>query len=99
MAISAIDAAINVLNQLPAGGETSNENSVAFQDFLTQAINQAELASWDSQAFSDALLMGEVNNLHDVTIAAREAELTLSLTVQIRDRLVEAYTELMRMQV
>ncbi len=99
MAVFAIDAVNNVLNGRAAGTANTSESSTQFKDFLTQAIDQAELTSADNQAYTDALLMGEVSNLHDATIAAREAELSLSLTVQIRDRLVDAYTEIMRMQV
>lgn len=99
MAISEIGAVNNVLNGRPAGTANVSGGASQFQDFLTQAIDQAELTSADDQAFTDALLIGELNNLHDAPIAARKAELALSLTVQIRDRLVDAYTEIMRMQV
>ena len=99
MAVSAINAVANVLNGKPAGTANVAEEGAQFKDFLSQAVEQAELTAADNQAFTDALLMGELNNLHDAPIAAREAELAISLTVQIRDRLVDAYTEIMRMQV
>ena len=99
MAVSAIDAVSNVLNGRAAGTANTSENSTQFKDFLTQAIDQAELTSADNQAYTDALLMGEINNLHDATIASSKAELALSLTVQIRDKMVDAYTEIMHMQV
>jgi len=99
MPISPVQAAANVLNGLPAGTANVSSGSSQFKDFLTQAIESAELTSADNQAYTDALLMGELNDLHSATIAAREAELSLSLTVQIRDRLVDAYNEIMRMQV
>ncbi|MEA5058906.1 Flagellar hook-basal body complex protein FliE [bioreactor metagenome] len=99
MAVSPIGAVNNVLNGKAAGTASVSEGSAQFKDFLTQAIDQAELTSADDQAYTDALLIGELNNLHDAPIAARKAELAISLTVQIRDRLVDAYTEIMRMQV
>ncbi|MEA4969059.1 MAG: flagellar hook-basal body complex protein FliE [Candidatus Pelethousia sp.] len=97
--VSALDAVNNVLNGRAAGTANVSDDSIQFKDFLTQAIDQAELTSADNQAYTDALLIGELNDLHDAPIAARKAELALSLTVQIRDRLVDAYTEVMRMQV
>jgi flagellar hook-basal body complex protein FliE len=97
MSISAIEAVINVLNQKPASGVTSADGG--FQSYLTQAIEAANNQGDDNRAFTDAILSGELNNLHDATIAAREAELSLSLVVQMRDRMVEAYNEIMRMQV
>lgn len=99
MNISSIDAVANVLNGLPAGTANVSEGDSSFKDFLTQAIDNAELTTADSRAYTDALLIGELNDIHSATIAAREAELAVNLTVQIRNRLVDAYTEIMRMQV
>lgn len=99
MPVSAIGAVTNVLNGRPAGTAAVSDNEGQFKDFLTQAIDNAELTTADNRAYTDAMLMGELNDLHTATIAAREAELAISLTVQIRDRLVDAYNEIMRMQV
>lgn len=97
--VSAIGAVENVLNGRPAGTANVSGDGAAFKDFLSQAVDQAELTAADNRAYTDALLMGELNDLHTAPIAAREAELAISLTVQIRDRVVDAYTEIMRMQV
>jgi len=99
MPVTPIQAVSNVLNGQPAGTANTTGDGLLFKDFLTEAINNAELTTADNRAYTDALLMGESNDLHEATIAAREAELAISLTVQIRDRLVDAYTEIMRMQV
>lgn len=100
MPITSVDAVTNVLNNLPASGKTSETEIVtAFKDFLSQAISNAEETTYDSAAFADALLAGEVNNLHDVTIAGSKAELAISLVVQIRDKLVDSYNDIIRMQV
>ena len=42
---------------------------------------------------------GEVENVHDVTIATQKAKVALELTVTVRDKAVEAYQEIMRMQI
>ncbi|MDD3921677.1 MAG: flagellar hook-basal body complex protein FliE [Eubacteriales bacterium] len=99
MAVSGISSVLNVLNDRPANGISSEENNDKFADYLSQAIDLAEDTSDNSIAFNDALLLGELDNLHDATIAARKAELSLSLTVQVRNKLVDAYNEIMRMQV
>ncbi|MDL2217234.1 flagellar hook-basal body complex protein FliE [Christensenellaceae bacterium OttesenSCG-928-M15] len=99
MSVSALEAVVNVLNQRPANGVQTSSNNGDFESYLTQAIQTADNQGDDNRAFTDAILSGELNNLHDATIAAREAELSLSLVVQVRDRMVEAYNEIMRMQV
>lgn len=42
---------------------------------------------------------GDLSNLHDYTIAATQAAVTTQVTVAIRNKAVEAFTEIMRMQV
>lgn len=96
--ISALEAVQNLLSTGSAKGTSATEGA-SFADFLSQAIEEANEATGNSSAYTDALLSGEVTNLHDVTIASSETTLAISLVVQIRDRLVEAYNEIMRMQV
>ena len=98
--ISSIQAVGNVLSGLSASGQSSAENNgVSFQDFLSTALNDMTETGETSIAYNDALLMGESSNLHDPMIAATEAELSISLVVQIRDKALDAYNEIMRMQV
>ncbi len=96
--LSALEAVQNVLKTGSASG-TAGVDATAFADFLSQAISDANETTLNSSAYTDALLSGEVTNLHDVTISSSETTLAISLVVQIRDRLVEAYNEIMRMQV
>ena len=45
------------------------------------------------------LAMGETDNTHDLTIALSKASTALQYTVAIRDKVLEAYKELMQMQI
>lgn len=45
------------------------------------------------------LAMGETDNTHDLTIALQKAETSLQYTVAVRDKVLDAYKELMNMQV
>jgi len=45
------------------------------------------------------LAQGKLANVHEAIMAAEKASLTLELTVQIRNRIIEAYQEIMRMNV
>ena len=47
---------------------------------------------------TNKLITGEVEDLHQVMIAAQKASITLDLTIQVRNKVVEAYQEIMRMQ-
>jgi len=45
------------------------------------------------------LAAGEVDNLHQVMISMEEAKMTFQLALQVRNRLLEAYQEVLRMQI
>jgi flagellar hook-basal body complex protein FliE len=59
-------------------------------------VNQAQLAA-DHAA--EQIAAGESKNLHEAMIKLEEADISLRLMVQVRNKAVEAYQEIMRMQV
>ncbi len=73
-----------------------------FDAFLNTAINNIKttngyLSDWENEEIRFAL--GETQNTHDLTIALEKASTALQYTVAIRDKLMEAYRELMQMQI
>ncbi len=52
-----------------------------------------------AQDITRQVLLGESDQLHQSVIAMQEASVAFSLMVQVRNKLVESYQELMRMQV
>lgn len=75
---------------LPVKGES-------FASFLSDALNQVNQDQLTSEAFNKALATGEVQDLHQVMIASQQSMLSLQLTIQVRNKVVEAYQEIMRM--
>jgi flagellar hook-basal body complex protein FliE len=53
----------------------------------------------EADAASEKLALGEISDIHEVGIATETAYLSLLLTVQIRNKILDAYHEVMRMQV
>jgi flagellar hook-basal body complex protein FliE len=70
-----------------------------FQDLLAQAIGQTVELQKASEAKTKAFLTGEADDLHEVMIASEKAGLAFQLTLQVRNKMVEAYQEVMRMQI
>ena len=60
-----------------------------------QQVNQDLLAS---QADLQRLAAGEAENLHDIVIRLEENRISLQLLLQVRNRVLEAYQDVMRMQ-
>lgn len=78
-----------------AGNETTSPFSAWFSQELSAVNNQLVGADIDIQK----LAVGETQNLHEVMIRLEEARHSFQLLVQVRNRLLEAYQEVMRMQV
>jgi len=70
---------------------------------FAEALNKAVVEIGQTQAEADLaverLQTGESKNLHEVMIAMEKADISLRLAVQMRNKVLEAYQEIMRMQV
>jgi len=78
--------------------ETSQENQ-GFQEVLLSALNKVNNNAAAAENASIDLAMGKSTELHQVMFAVEQADLALQLTIQIRNKVLEAYQEVMRMQV
>lgn|SRR5690625_4377249 len=77
-------------------------NSIKQQSFAThlqKALEHVDQLQRQSDFKTEQLVKGEVTDLHDVMITAQKASLTLETTVQIQRKVIDAYNEIMRMQV
>lgn len=73
-----------------------------FESFLNTAIDNIKTTNSYLSDMEDEELrfaMGETENTHDLTIALQKASTALQYTVAIRDRLLDAYKEIMQMQI
>jgi flagellar hook-basal body complex protein FliE len=75
----------------PGGGD--------FGAWLSQSMARVDRDLVQADAGLQRLAAGEAQNLHQVMIALEEARLGLQLVVQVRNRLLEAYQEVLRMQI
>ena len=66
---------------------------------FTQALDSLQGTQNSADSLAQAAATGNLTDIHNYTIAATEASLTTELTVAVRDRAVEAFNEIMRMQV
>jgi flagellar hook-basal body complex protein FliE len=78
---------------------TPNEAHQAFSTMLKNAINNVNDAQNKSDEMTVKLAKGENVDLHQVMISAEKASVTMAATMEIRNKVIEAYQEVMRMQV
>ena len=69
-----------------------------FKKMLVNEVNKINDAEQTSNRLDKAIITGDVDNLHDAMIAAQKAEITLDYAVQVKSKALEAYKEIMRIQ-
>jgi flagellar hook-basal body complex protein FliE len=70
-----------------------------FASMLEGLVEQVGAKQTEANALTQRVLMGETDQLHQSVIAMQEASVSFSLMVEVRNKLVESYQELMRLQV
>lgn len=83
-----------------AAGRTNTGDS--FDDILTAAMNMIRETDRYQNAAEEAEIsfaLGESNSTHELLVAQEKANIALSYTVAVRDKVLEAYKEIMNMQV
>ncbi len=69
-----------------------------FSDILTESINNVVDTENQNDQGTLELLAGEDISIHETMIQAEKAELALELALQVRNKVIDAYNEVMRMQ-
>jgi len=92
---------VHLFNNEPVKTATSNLTGTDgnFADILTEAISTARENDAVDKGSMLELLMGESDDLSHLLIDAQKAELSLQLALQIRNKVIDAYNEVMRMSV
>ncbi len=97
MEINSIGNLSSATKLAPING--TQPQSTSFIDTLGNAINEINRLQKNADDATTKLALGEPIDIHTVMLAAEEANLSLQLAIQVRNKLVEAYQEIMRMQV
>jgi flagellar hook-basal body complex protein FliE len=99
-----IDQLLQELNSLAAraGGQEQAAAAAApdFADMLKSALDQVNSAQQEAGQLTQQFDLNAADvNLHDVMMSLQKASLSFQAMVQVRNRLVSAYQEIMNMQV
>lgn len=89
---------------LKAGGISEgvlNENlssKAVFPSLMSEAIDRVDQAQKTSHQLIREVMAGESDNIHHAMIATQEASVAFTALVEVRNKLMESYQELLRMQ-
>jgi flagellar hook-basal body complex protein FliE len=100
MNISGISVSTPVkINQNPFLKVDQTTNKPSFSGVLKGYLQNVDNTVKQAADLTTKAAAGEIENIHDVTIASQKAQIALELTTTVRDKAVEAYQEIMRMQI
>ncbi len=82
-----------------SSNSSSTANGASFTDTLKEAIHTVDNLQKDADVKMQELVTGKSQNIHETMIAAEKADVALRLMIQVRNKIIDAYQEIMRMQV
>ena len=95
MSVSPIQIPLLPEISTPSGKSAGGE----FASLLESAVNQVESSRQNASESIRQLISGEKEELHNTVLATQKAELQFEMFLQVRNKVVSAYQEIMKMQV
>ena len=80
-------------------GNQQQVETKSFGEFLSDSLKEVNTLKKQSEVANMKLAAGQVEDISEVVIAGEKASIAVQLTMQVRNKMVEAYQEVMRMQV
>ncbi len=81
------------------GAGTEIGGAESFNSYLKGAIDEINTLQRDADAATRAMATGDVSDIHRAVIAGEKATLAMQLVIEVRNKVIEAYQEIMRMQI
>lgn len=78
---------------------TAGTPGASFGETLSKAIENVDQLQKQADVSAEKIATGQSQNLHETMIAAEKADIALRLMVQVRNKVIDAYHEIMKMQV
>ncbi|MFR5265961.1 flagellar hook-basal body complex protein FliE [Clostridium sp.] len=81
-------------------GEKIENKSSGFKDILVEQLNKVNEKQIEADILTEKIIRGDSDvSIHEVMLAGEEANMSLQLAVQVRNKLLEAFQEISRTQI
>lgn len=81
-----------------APGATKQAEGQDFGELLRHSIESVERFRLNAESATNRFLMGETQEIHQMVLESQRAEIAFETFLQVRNKVVQAYQEVMRMQ-
>lgn len=78
---------------------TPAETASSFSQYLTDAMEEVNQSQLQSANLVEKYAAGQVQDVHQVMVASQKSTVLLQLTMQVRNKVIESYQDIMRMQI
>ena len=78
--------------------DMNNENSTSFSKVFGDVINNVNDKQIESNNMIDSFIKGEDVTMHDVMLSMQESQMSMQLLIEMRNKMVEAYQEINKVQ-
>lgn len=82
----------------PAATGGDGANGLAFGDLLQKALQEVEATQHTADQEAQKLMTGEATDMHTAILAVQKADVSFQMMMAVRSKLIDAYREVMRMQ-
>jgi len=87
------------LGRMSGAEDPKKDNGESFADVLKGLVKETDNLQKTSDGAVSDFAAGKVDDVHDVMLAMTKADLSFRMMLEVRNKLVEAYQEVMRIQV
>ena len=87
------------ISKMPAVGGAEDAKGSGFFDVLQKSMEEVNVNQLEADGAIKDLVAGKNKNIHETMLAIQKADLSLKTMMQVRNKILEAYKEIMRMQV
>jgi flagellar hook-basal body complex protein FliE len=98
MNIQEISSFNNTVGTVPVKTEDTKE-TVNFGDIFMDALKNVNSLEQESAKMTEDFIAGNTDDIHSVMIASEKASISLQFVMEVRNKIMEAYQEIMRMQI
>ena len=95
--LSSLDALSQAVPKPSASGQSPSEGP-QFADILKQALQEVSEAQHTSEQEARNLISGNSTDMHTAILAVQKADVSFQMMMAVRGKLIDAYREVMRMQ-
>lgn len=83
----------------PVSPGQTDPSEKTFSDTLKDAVGTVNALQKDADVKAQALATGKTSDIPEVMMASEKADIALRMMMQVRNKMIEAYQEMMKMQV